>query len=137
MWIFRCARTDLPAWSSRDPHDTRRCREDPDARFGRGKKSFLLGYLSLFLIDIEGFPLGHVEAPANENEKDLMEFLLDRVLGEGLEIEPLAADSQYSNGRMRGLVDEAVIPFMANQRPGEEVLRVDRKFRTHGRACKQ
>jgi len=42
------------------------------------------------------------------------------------------ADSQYSSGRMRGLVDEAVIPFMANQRRGEEVLRVDRKFRTYG-----
>jgi len=44
----------------------------------------------------------------------------------------LVADSQYSSGRMRGLVDEAVIPFMANQRRGEPVLRVDRKFRTHG-----
>ena len=29
---------------------------DPDARLGRGKKGFLLGYLSLFLVDIEGFP---------------------------------------------------------------------------------
>jgi transposase len=33
---------------------------------------------------------------------------------------------------MRGLMDEAVIPFRANQRRGEAVLRVDRKFRTHG-----
>ena len=29
-------------------------------------------------------------------------------------------------------MDEAVIPFMANQRRGEAVLRVDRKFRTNG-----
>ena len=29
-------------------------------------------------------------------------------------------------------VDEAVIPFMSNQRRGENVLRVDRKFRVHG-----
>ena len=48
--------TDLPAWSSRDPHDTSRSLGDPDARVGRGKKGFSLGYLSLFLVDIEGFP---------------------------------------------------------------------------------
>ena len=39
--------TDLPAWSSRDPHDTSRGLGDPDARVGRGKKGFLLGYLRL------------------------------------------------------------------------------------------
>jgi hypothetical protein len=42
------------------------------------------------------------------------------------------ADSQYSSRWIRGLVDKAVIPFMANQRRGEDVLRVDRRFRTHG-----
>ena len=50
----------------------------------------------------------------------------------GARLRCLVADSQCSSGRMRGLVDEAVIPFMANQRRGEAVLRVDRKFRTHG-----
>ena len=50
--------TDLSACNNRDPHDTRRGLGDPDARVGRGKKGFYLGYLSLFLVDIEGFPLG-------------------------------------------------------------------------------
>jgi len=36
--------TDLPAWSSRDPHDTRRGLGDPDARLGRGRRGFYLGY---------------------------------------------------------------------------------------------
>jgi hypothetical protein len=36
--------TDLPAWSSRDPHDSSRGLGDPDARVGRGKKGFILGY---------------------------------------------------------------------------------------------
>jgi len=89
--------TDLPAWSSRDPHDTRRGLGDPDARLGRGKKGFLLGYLSLFLVDIEGFPLGHIEAPLNVNEKQLVEALLLRVLGECIEVELLAADSQFES----------------------------------------
>ena len=64
--------TDLPAWSSRDPHDTQRGLGDPEARVGRGKKGFYLGYQSLFLTDIEGLPLGHVEAPANVNEKEMV-----------------------------------------------------------------
>jgi hypothetical protein len=31
--------TDIPAWSSRDLHDTARGLGDPDARVGRGKKA--------------------------------------------------------------------------------------------------
>jgi len=89
--------TDLPAWSSRDPHDTGRGLGDPDARVGRGKKGFILGYQSLFLTDIEGLPLGHEEAPANVNEKQLVEPLLDRVLGEDLEVELAIADSQLES----------------------------------------
>jgi hypothetical protein len=89
--------TDLPAWSSRDPHDTSRGLGDRDARLGRGKKGFVLGYQSLFLVDIEGFPLGHVEAPANINEKMLVEPLLDKLLGEDIEVELLGGDSQFES----------------------------------------
>jgi hypothetical protein len=89
--------TDLPAWSSRDPHDTSRGLGDPDARLGRGKNGFILGYQSLFLVDIEGFPLGHVEAPANVNEKKLVEPLLDKLLGEDIEVELVAGDSQFES----------------------------------------
>jgi len=87
--------TDFPAWSSRDPHDSGRGLGDPDARLGRGKKGFILGYQSLFLVDIEGFPLGHVEASVNVNEKKLVDPLLDKVLGEDLELELVVADSQF------------------------------------------
>jgi hypothetical protein len=89
--------TDFPAWSSRDPHDTCKGLGDPDARLGRGKKGFILGYQSLFLVDIEGFPLGHVEASVNVNEKMLVEPLLDRLLGEDIEVELAVADSQFES----------------------------------------
>jgi len=92
--------TDLPAWSSRDPHDTSKGLGDPDARLGRGKKGFVLGYQSLFLVDIEGFPLGHVEASVNVNEKMLVEPLLDKLLGEDMEVELVAGDSQFESGPM-------------------------------------
>jgi hypothetical protein len=92
--------TDLPAWSSRDPHNTSRGLGDPDARLGRGKKGFVLGYQSLFLVDIEGFPLDHVEASANVNEKKLVEPLLDKLLGEDIEVELMAGDSQFESSQV-------------------------------------
>jgi hypothetical protein len=77
-----------------------------------------------------------VLAPANENEKRHASSLVERtrmVLGKaGARLRSLIADSQYSSAKVRGLVEHAVIPYMANQRRGEEVLRVDRLFRTHG-----
>jgi transposase len=43
------------------------------------------------------------------------------------------ADSQFSDKKLREAVDEAVIPYPANQRRGVKgFLRVDRKFRTYG-----
>jgi len=101
--------TDLPAWSSRDPHDTSRGLGDPDARVGRGKKGFSLGYLSLFLDDIEGFSLGHLEASLNVNEKQLVEALLHRVLGESIEVELVAGDSQLESEAIFRLLDELKI----------------------------
>jgi transposase len=88
--------TDIEAWSSRDPHDTSRGLGDPDARLGRGKKGFILGYQSLFLVDAEGLPLGHVEASVNVNEKKLVEPLLD-TLGKDFEVELIAGDSQFES----------------------------------------
>ena len=109
--------TDLPAWSSRDPHDTSRGLGDPEARLGRGKRGFYLGYQSLFLVDQEGFPLGHEEAPANVNEKRLVEPLLDRVLGGGVEVELLAGDSQFESQQVfEVLEDRGILPLVAWRR---------------------
>ena len=53
--------------------------------------------------------------------------------GEGrCELRSLIGDSQYSSEKVRSLVEAAVIPYTSNQRRGEDVLRVDRWFRTHG-----
>ena len=55
------------------------------------------------------------------------------VLGKaGGRLRSLIADSQYSSAKVRGLVEHAVIPYMSNQRCGDDALRVDRLFRTHG-----
>jgi hypothetical protein len=129
--------TGLEAWSSRSLEDSRRGLGDPDARLGRGKNGFYLGYRSLFLTDMEGFPLGHVEAPANENEKkhapDLLDKTVEAINGR---VRRLVADPQYSSRRFRGKAAscgvEAIIPYPRNQRRGEDVLRVYKRFRAHG-----
>jgi len=101
--------TDLHAWSSRDPHDTRRGLGDPEARVGRGPEGFYLGYRSLFLVDMEGFPLGHVEASANVNEKMLVKSLLDEVFSEGFEVELVAGDSQFESEKVFHMLEQRKI----------------------------
>jgi len=127
----------IKAWSIRHPRDNRRGFSDPDARVGRHGRGYDLGYKLHVSVDHRRIlPLACVLAPANDNEKrhgpTLVERTREILKKAGARLRSLVADSQYSSGRMRGLVDEAVIPFMANQRRGEDVLRVDRKFRTHG-----
>jgi hypothetical protein len=56
-----------------------------------------------------GFPLGHVEAPLNVNEKQLVEELLLRILGECIEVELLAADSQFESQAVFELLDSLKI----------------------------
>jgi transposase len=127
----------IKAWSIRHPRDSRRGFSDPDARVGRHGRGYDLGYKLHVSVDHRSIlPLASVLAPANDNEKRHGPTLVERtkrvLRRAGARLRSLIADSQYSSEKMRRLVDEAVIPFMTNQRRGEHVLRVDRKFRTHG-----
>lgn len=130
--------TDLKAWSSRDPHDNTKGLGDPEARVGRGPEGFYLGYRSLFLVDMEGFPLGHVEAPANVNEKEMVEKLLDEVLGEGFEVELVAGDSQLESKRVFKTLEERrvshIIPWrrLKGRRNPLDVLTVKDRIDVEG-----
>ncbi len=127
----------LKAWSTRNPDDNQTGLSDPDARVGRSGRGFDLGYKLHTSLDPKRIlPLASVLAPANENEKRHAPSLVARtrmVLGKAdARLRSLIADSQYSSRRIRSLVEHAVIPYMSNQMRGEDVLRVDRWFRTHG-----
>jgi hypothetical protein len=129
----------LKAWSIRDPADNQIGLSDPDARVGRNGRSYGLGYkLHTSVEPRRILPLASVLAPANQNEKryapslvEMTRLVLSRA---GTRLRCLIGDSQYSSGRVRSLVEHAVIPYMGNQRCGCDVLRVDRLFRTHGPA---
>jgi hypothetical protein len=129
----------IKAWSIRHPESNKVGLSDPDVRVGRNGRGFGLGYKLHTSVDPRRIlPLASVLAPANENEKRHAPSLVARtrmVLGRaGVRLRCLIGDSQYSSERVRALVERVVIPYMSNQRCGEDVLRVDRLFRVHGPA---
>ena len=130
--------TFIEAYSRRDSHDDRRGYSDLDARVGRDDRSYDLGYRAHIAADAcSDLPVAYIAAPANENEKrhapDLLDKTVEATKGR---VRRVVADPQYSSRRFRekaaGCSVEAVIPYPRNQRRGEEVLRVDRRFRAHG-----
>ena len=113
----------------------------PDAMVGRNGRGYDLGYKLHASVDHRRIlPLASVMAPANENEKrhapSLVEMTLVVLRKADARLRSLIADSQYSSARVRSLVEDSVIPYMAGHRRGEDVLRVDRRFRTHGPAMR-
>ncbi len=126
----------IKARSIRHPDNSRVAYSDPDALVGRNGRGYDLGYKLHVAVDHKTMlPLATLLAPANDNEKKHAPGLVEKaravlVRAGGL-VRSLVADSQYSSSAVRGLVSDSVIPYTANQR-GEGILRVDRRFRTHG-----
>jgi transposase len=127
----------IKAWSTRDPIDNQTGYSDAEARVGRTGRTFALGYKLHLSIDSETMlPLSCFFASANQNEKKHSLAILDKakqvLKNSGAKLRSVIADSQYSDNKIR-MAAEAVIPYPANQRRGvEDVLRVDKKFRTYG-----
>ena len=149
IWLLRRSKVEdvdvildasfIKARSIRHPDDSRTGFSDADAMVGRNGRFYGLGYKLHVAVDHRSvLPLATLLAPANDNEKKHGPSLIERtrvVLGKaGARLRSLVADSQYSSRKMRCLVEETVIPYMSNQSAGGDVLRVDRRFRTHGPA---
>jgi hypothetical protein len=128
----------IKAWSTRHPTDNKKGYSDPEARVGRTGRTFALGYKLHLSIDSERLlPLTCVFASANQNEKKHSLTILEKtkqILTEsGTKLRRVIADSQYSDWKIRRAIAETVIPYPANQKRGvENLLRVDKKFRTYG-----
>ena len=128
----------IKAWSTRDPLDNQRGYSDGDARVGRAGRTFGLGYKLHLAIDSKTMlPLTCAFASANQNEKKHSLNMLEKtkliLKQSAARLRSVIADSQYSDGKLRNAVDEAVIPYRANQkRDVKGLLRVDKKFRAYG-----
>jgi transposase len=128
----------IKAWSTRHPLDNKKGYSDEEARVGRAGRTFGLGYKLHLAIDSQTMlPLTCVFASANQNEKKHSLNMLEKtkliLKRSAARLRSVIADSQYSDGKLRSAVDEAVIPYPTNQKRGVEgLLRVDKKFRTYG-----
>jgi IS5 family transposase len=128
--------TFIKAYSRRNL-DNRTGYSDPESRVGRAVKAKDLGYRLHLAVDTKSeLPVAMVVASANENEKKHSYSLFTSASAK-VRFRKLVADPQYSS---QGLRDAAVsigtvpvIPYPSNQKKGVRgVLRVDRKFRSHG-----
>jgi transposase len=128
----------IKAWSTRDPTNNQTGYSDAEARVGRTGRTFGLGYKLHLSIDSETMlPLSSFFASANQNEKKHSLTILDKakqvLRNSGARLRSVIADSQYSDMKIRMTVDNTVIPYPANQKPGvKDLLRMDKKFRTYG-----
>lgn len=128
----------IKAWSIRHPTDNQIGFSDAQARVSRAGRSYALGYKMHLTIDHKTMlPLSSVFASANQNEKKHSLTLLEKAKGIlkrcKAKVRSIVADSQYSDSKLRFVVEKATIPYPANHKRGVEgLLRVDRKFRTYG-----
>jgi len=129
--------TFIEAYSRRDPEDSRRGYSDSDARLRKQGRNVTLGYGVHLAVDAGSeMPLAAIVEPANVNEKKIAASLLRKVLRGKRRAGSVVADSQYSSKAFRDearrMGAEPVIPYPRNQMKGERVLRVDKRFRSHG-----
>jgi len=93
--------THIDAYSQRAP-DNRTGKYDPEARVGRGKRGFILGYRVHTACCVESeMPLAFTVAPCNENDKVYFKPLLERVHALGVKFRAVLADAQYNSARVR------------------------------------
>ena len=128
--------TFIKAYSRRNL-DNRTGYSDPESRVGRAVKAKDLGYRLHLAVDAKSeLPVAMIVASANENEKKHSYNLFERASSK-VKFKRLVADAQYSSQGLRDVAvsmgTAPVIPYPSNQKIGVRgVLRVDRKFRTHG-----
>jgi transposase len=128
--------TFIKAYSRRSL-DNRTGYSDPESRIGRAVRAKDLGYRLHLAVDVKcELPIAMIVVSANENEKK-HSISLFRKASEHVKPEKVLADSQYSAANLRETALEhgalPVIPYPRNQQKGVRgILRVDRKFRSHG-----
>ena len=123
--------THVKAYSGRSL-DNRTGRSDPDARVGRGRRGFILGYrVHVACCADSELPIAFTVAPCNENDKVYFEPLLERVHRLGVRFGAVLADAQYSSENVRNAAEwlgaEPVIPVRRDSRV-KDALRVGRDF---------
>jgi transposase len=127
--------TTVRAYSQRDL-DNRKGKSDADARVGKGRRGFVLGYkVHTACCTSSELPLAFTVEPCNVNEKNLVKPLLEKLHRRGISFEKVIGDAQYDSVNVRETVKgygaEPVIPYRKSSKI-KKALTVGRNFVVHG-----
>jgi transposase len=106
--------TAVKAYSQRSL-DNKTGKSDSEARVGRGRRGFVLGYkVHVACCTRSELPLAFMVEPCNVNEKRCFQPLLEKLRADGVGFKTIVADSQYDSKELRETVRkygaEPVIP---------------------------
>ena len=127
--------TAIKAYSQRSL-DNKSGKSDGEARVGRGRRGFLLGYkVHTVCCTSSELPLAFTVQPCNVNEKLCFKPLLEKLKVQGLDFKAVVADAQYDSAKVRKTIKEhgaePVIPYRKGSRI-RRALRVERDFVVRG-----
>ena len=127
--------TSVKAYSQRSL-DNKSGKSDCEARVGRGRRGFVLGYkVHTACCTSSELPLAFTVAPCNVNEKRLVKPLLEKLQDQNVKFKTVLADAQYDSAKVRNAVSEygaePVIPYRKCSRI-KNTLRVGCDFVVQG-----
>lgn len=127
--------TAIKAYSQRSL-DNKTGKSDRQARVGRGRRGFMLGYkVHTACCTSSELPLAFTVQPCNMNEKRFIKPLLKKLKGLGISFRTVLADAQYDSARVRKTVRaygaEPVIPYRKTSRI-KNTLKVGKDFVVRG-----
>jgi transposase len=127
--------TAIKAFSQRSL-DNKTGKSDNEARVGRARRGFILGYkVHAACCTSSELPLAFMVAPCNVNEKLFAKPLLEKLKGYGVKFKAVLADAQYNSSKVREEVKrfgaEPVIPYRRSSKV-KNGLKVGKDFITRG-----
>ena len=127
--------TAIKAYSQRSL-DNKTGKSDPEARVGRARRGFLLGYkIHAACCTSSELPLSFTVASCNMNEKLFTKPLLEKLKKYGVKFKSVLADAQYNSSKVREDVKqfgaEPVIPYSRSSKL-KNGLKIGKDFITRG-----
>ena len=127
--------TAVKAYSQRSL-DNKTGKSDLEARVGRARRGFILGYkVHAACCTGSELPLAFIVAPCNMNEKLFAKPLLEKLKGLGVKFKAVLADAQYNSSKViedvRLFGAEPVIPYRRSSKV-KNGLKVGKDFITRG-----
>jgi len=127
--------TTVKAYSQRDL-ENKSGKSDVDARVGRGRRGFQLGYkVHTICCANSELPLAFTVEPCNLNDKRAVEPLLGKLRRQHIEFNTVLCDAQYDSTKVRETIKEynaePVIPYRKSSKT-RNLLNVGQNFIVQG-----